>query len=215
MIADDDSADITLNNLYDNGVIIPSYDKYALPSINFTVKAINIEVAESVFMGTDGVATIEHAPASKYEITIEFNGVKLIREVKPSFKGLNNKINSDEGEISLDQDCIYDSAKDSILTNGIQFAKDMTIDGQGYIIDAKGLSNIFYFDDNNTYNLTLKNIIFANAIGANGSAVYFKGNKIEIINCTFINNTADFEGDAVYVAGAASNSNKITESVFM
>ena len=217
MTVDEDSVDISLNNLYDNEVITTHCDKYALPSINFIIKAKNIEVGDSVVLGTNGEATIEHPPSSKYEITIGYNGVELTRDVKPSFKWLKDKINDEYNEISLDQDCIYDLAKDSSLTNGIEFAKDMTIDGQGHIIDARGLKNIFYFDDDtNSYSLTLKNIIFANATTINnGAAVYFKGNKIEIINCTFINNKAESEGDAIYIANALSNANKITKSAFI
>ena len=215
MALDDDSADITLNNLCDNGVIISSWDKYALPSINLTLKAKNVEVPETITLGTDGTATVEHAPAGVHEITVCYNGIELTRDVKSSFKWLKDKINSEGSEIYLEQDCIYDSTKDSSLTKGIEFAKDMTIDGQGHLIDAMGLSNIIYFDDDtSSYSLTLKNIVFANATGINGAAVYFKGNKIEIINCTFTNNKADSEGDAVYVANALSKANKITESLF-
>ena len=170
---------------------------------------------QAVSLGASGTASVEHAPSDAYTITVGYNGVELTREVKPTFKWLSNKINGEGSEFSLEQDCIYDSTKDYILTNGIEFAKDMTIDGQGHIIDARKSSNMFYFDDDtNSYSLTLKNIIFANAVGTNGAVVYFKGNKIEIINCTFINNTANLEGDAVYVANALSNENIITESVF-
>lgn len=215
MVVDDDSADITLNNLYNNWVVIFSYDKYALPSVNFTVKGRNVEVADCIVLESDGTAIIEHAPVDEYEITIGYNGVELTRDVKPSFKWLKDAVNSADSEILLQQDCIYDSIKDSGLTNGIEFAKDMVIDGQGCIIDAAGLSNIIYFDDDtNSYSLTLKNIVFANATGINGAAVYFRGNKLEIINCTFINNKADSEGDAVFVANAISNANRITGSQF-
>lgn len=51
MTVDDDSADITLNNLYDNGVITTSYDRYVLPSINLTLKGNNVEIAGSVARG--------------------------------------------------------------------------------------------------------------------------------------------------------------------
>lgn len=115
-----------------------------MPSINFTLNAKNVEIVDSVVLGSDGKATIEHAPSNKYEITIEYNGVELTRDVKPSFKWLNDKINEEGSEISLDQDCIYDSTRDTILTNGIEFAKDMTIDGQGHIIDAKKNQPIFF-----------------------------------------------------------------------
>ena len=211
---DNGKAEVSLNNLYESGVLNTNYDAYELPPIDLNVKGKNIVVENSVSL-VDGAGTIEFTPVDAYAITVNYNSVELIREVKPTFSMLKDKINSEGNEISLDQDYVYDSAKDSGLTNGIDFAKDVTIDGQGHVIDAKESSNIFYFNDNtDSYSLTLKNIIFANAIGTDGAAVYFKGKKIEIINCTFINNAATSQGDAVYVADASSNENKIVESLF-
>ncbi|MBQ2653992.1 MAG: right-handed parallel beta-helix repeat-containing protein, partial [Methanobrevibacter sp.] len=206
-------ATVSLNNLYENGVVSSNGD-YALPSIKFNVIGKNIAVPDSVTL-ENGEATISYQPTDAYSLTINYNGVELTREIKPTFKSLNDKIDSGTNQITLDQDYEYDSTKDSSLTRGIEFAKDMTIDGQGHIIDAKQSSNIFYFnDDTDSYSLTLKNIIFANATGTDGAAVYFKGKKIEIINCTFINNAATSQGDAIYIADASSNDNKITESLF-
>lgn len=207
-------ASVTLNNLYENGGITSSFSNYALPSIKLNVVGKGVEVPDSVTL-SNGVGTIVFTPADAYVITVSYNGVELTREIKPTFSMLKDKINSEVNEITLNQDYVYDSVKDSGLTNGIDFAKDMAIDGQGHIIDAKESSNIFYFNDNtDSYSLTLKNIIFANATGTDGAAVYFKGKKIEIINCTFINNAATSQGDAVYVADAKSSENKITESLF-
>ena len=212
---DQGTATVTLNNLYENGVVTVDND-YALPSIKFDVATKGTTADDNAVLAANGAGTFGFVPADAYEITISYNGVELTRDVKPTFASLNNKINDVANEITLEQDYIYDSTKDSGLTNGIEFAKDMTIDGQGHIIDAKHLTNIFYFnDDTGSYSLTLKNIIFANATGTNGAAVYFKGNKIEIINCTFINNAATSQGDAVYVVDAASSENKITESRFI
>ena len=216
LVNNDESATVSLNNLLENDVVTTNCE-YTLPIIDLTVDAMGITVPNGVRLESNGMANIAHEPADAYSMTISFDGVNLItEEIKPSFSLLSNKISSDGvTEIILQQDYIYDSSKDSILTNGIEFAKDMTIDGQGHLIDAKQSSNIFYFnDETNSYSLTLKNIIFANATGTNGAAVYFKGKKIEIINCTFINNKADSEGDAIYIADATSTDNRITGSEF-
>ena len=70
-----------------------------------------------------------------------------------------NKINNDiSGELSLKQDYNYDSDKDSSLTSGIEITKSLTIDGNGHILDAKGLTNIFNFnDETGSQDLILKN----------------------------------------------------------
>ena len=211
---DNGQAAVSLNNLYKDGVLTTNAP-YTLPSLKFKVKGTNVDVVDNVVLDNDGKATIDYTPTDAYAITVDYNGAKLTKEVIPTFILLQNKINNDvSGEVSLDQDYVYDSTKDASLTNGVEFAKDMVIDGKGHIIDAKGLSNIFYFDDDtDSKNLILKNIIFKNAIGADGAVVYFKGNKIEVINCTFINNAASGQGDALYII-ANSNENKITESFF-
>ena len=147
MVLDDQgTVTVNLNNLYENGVITVDSD-YALPSIKFEVVGKGVEVPDSVTL-SNGVGTIEFTPADVYAITVSYNGVELTREIIPTFTLLNDKVNAEGSEISLDQDYIYDSTKDSGLTNGIEFAKDMTIDGQGHSIDAKQSSNIFYFNDN-------------------------------------------------------------------
>ncbi|WP_462315202.1 Ig-like domain-containing protein [Methanobrevibacter sp.] len=208
----DTTATVSLNNLYDGGVL----NNYDLPPIEFDVKAVNIESPNKISLGKTGKSTIEFESTPAYSVTIRYNTVELKNAILPTFKTLKDQIDNLDGEeLSLNLDYCYDSDKDNELTNGIVFSKNLTIDGQGHIIDAKGLKNIFYFnDDSDSKNLTLKNIIFTNAFGTNGSAIYFKGNRIQIINCTFLNNTAD-NGDAVYIANAQSSENQITKSTFI
>ncbi|MEE1128713.1 MAG: hypothetical protein UHW99_01895, partial [Methanobrevibacter sp.] len=210
----DGTATLSLK-LYDNtrGIIESTYDA---PKIKFDLTGVNVEVPSSVTLDDDGKATFTYEPADAYSITASYYGSEVKAEITPTFKLINDKINNNDiSELTLDQDIDYDPVKDSSLTNGIEFAKDMIIDGQGHILDAKGLSNIIYFnDDTHSKNLILKNLVFKNAVGTDGAAVYFKGNKIEVINCTFINNTASGQGDALYII-ANSNENRITESAFI
>lgn len=112
--------------------------------------------------------------------------------------------------------------------NGISINKNLTIDGNGFTINANGKARIFniagssvtlqnikfingklegmgaalYCKDSN---LTIINCTFSNnhATGDNsqGGAVYFKGDKLIIFNSEFIANTADYDGGAVYLKG--------------
>jgi len=210
-------AKLTLNNLYDgNGIIIDN--NYALPTITFNTKSSNTQLTKNnITLNDDGKDNIEHSFSKKYSITASYNGIELTRSFVywASFTELKTQVDGATGELVLDQNYAFNPNADT--PNDIIFSKTLTIDGAGFTIDAKGLSNIFNFnDDTNTNSLTLKNIIFANATGENGAAVYFNGNMIEIINCTFINNTPTGQGAVIYVNGTNNNvENRITQSTFI
>ena len=71
----------------------------------------------------------------------------------------------------------------------ISIGKSITIDGQGYTMDAQGNSYVF---NANCNSLTLNNITFINA--CDDSAVCIEGYGV-VVNCSFINTTAG----AVYI----------------
>ena len=94
-------------------------------------------------------------------------------------------------------------------TSGISINKKITVDGNGYTIDARNNCRIFSVSGTN---VVLKNIVFKNAYySGNGGAVYWSGSSGSIINCTFINDYSNY-GGAVYWY---SSSGKITDSTFI
>jgi len=75
---------------------------------------------------------------------------------------------------------------DIYIKNSIKITQDdLTIDGNGHTIDAQNNSQIFNITGNN---ITLKNIIFKNALTkkSGGAILNFKG-TIKVIDCEFIN----------------------------
>ena len=80
--------------------------------------------------------------------------------------------------------------------------KNLTIDGQGYTIDANNMGRIFNITTIK-YNVTLKNIVFKNAMYGSGAggAIYFKGTNLTVENCTFESNKNHHSkgGGAIYV----------------
>ncbi|WP_292884718.1 Ig-like domain-containing protein [Methanobrevibacter sp. UBA212] len=214
---------VTVNNWYyldlyvdkENGdatVSLKNEDgsNYALPSIKLNVEGINITVPNTVELNLDnnGQSTFSFQPAEEYSITVSYNGVVLSKVIRPNtFTVLKDLIeNSAEGVVYLDQDYAYSSTKDTTITNGIEIAKSITIDGNGYTINANGLSNIFYIN-NESNSITLRNINFVNAVGDEGSVVYARANNVEIINCTFVENVAT--GSLVYIDATGNISNSI------
>ena len=96
--------------------------------------------------------------------------------------------------------------EDDFGPEGIIIDRSITIDGNGFIIDAQGKSRIFKVTADN---VTLKNINFINGNSIMGGSVYFdKSGTVE--NCNFINNTATENGGAIF----ATNNTIILNSVF-
>ena len=112
------------------------------------------------------------------------------------------------GTIKLVNNYTYSSG-DSI--DGIVISKDITIDGDGHMVDGANTASIFNITNN--AHVTLKNIILSNAIGTNGSAITLTSREnVEIINATFINNSA-LNGGAIYIAAADTSSITSSSSI--
>ena len=207
----DGVATVSLNNL-NNG---EKYQSYALPEFTFDLSAINATLDKTnVTIGSTGENTVNYdMKQPKGSLTVSSDDVSLTKEIKliGNFTKLKNDIeNSQESVIKLEHNYKYNSNTDSELTNGVEITKSITIDGQGCTIDANGLKNIFYLNDN-TKELVLKNIKFVNAVGSEGAAVYAKANKVTIINCSFISNDAS---DSVVFIDSTTQS-EITNSIFI
>ncbi|WP_298502357.1 hypothetical protein [uncultured Methanobrevibacter sp.] len=116
---------------------------------------------------------------------------------------------SDNGIINLEHNYTYTVGTDTI-TEGIGISKNLTINGNGFAIDAQGKSRIFNIDGGT--NVLLNNITFTNGFSeGNGGAILAYGN-VDIVGSRFINNTA-VDGGAVYF-GVVCNASKI-DSVFI
>ena len=75
--------------------------------------------------------------------------------------------------------------------------------GGDVIFDGLNQSNIFTVT---SQTLNIDNIIFRNATGENGSALYFaNGLSNSLINATFLNNHATQNGGAIFIEGECRN----------
>ena len=93
----------------------------------------------------------------------------------------------------------------------ISIDKEMTIDGQGHIVDANEASRVFYIDSGG---VTLRNITFVNGfVEDSGGIVYFEENAgSQIVDCSFINCSAQY-GGALYFSTATTS--QISNSTFI
>ena len=70
-----------------------------------------------------------------------------------------------------------------------------TFIGNSTILDGQGAMSMLFAS--NSGNVTLKNIIFANGAYKGGGAIMVDRVNVQIINCTFTNNTASETGGAI------------------
>ena len=157
-------------------------------------------------------------------ITATFENIinTIVIDIKESFETLQTIINNaEEGStIILDKNYFYN---EGFTVHGVEINKNLTIDGNGHIIDGANSARIFHVTAGN---VVFKNITLINAnLDQNGygAAIWVDGKAIAI-NCTFNNNYADYgaaiaNGDAInctfnsnnvkYWGGAIFNGNAI------
>jgi predicted outer membrane repeat protein len=115
-----------------------------------------------------------------------------------TFSELQNKINSagQGSTINLDKDYTYNDGFD---TSGIQISKALTINGNDYTIDGKGLSRIF---DIEASNVNLKGLTLINGYCEDdkGGAILWNGDSGSIVESTLEYNAA-LAGGAIYWNG--------------
>ena len=110
------------------------------------------------------------------------------------FKELSEMVNGDETTLNLEKNYKY-SPGDEALSDGITVSKPVTINGNGYTIDASGSARIFNIQSSN---VVINNVRFINAYASNeGGALIGTVSIVTINNCTFENNTADGSAGAV------------------
>ena len=80
-------------------------------------------------------------------------------------------------------------------TIGIMGMENVKIIGNSTILDGQGMTEIFFIE--NSANIMMQDITFINGNFDDGGAVIATYSNVQIIDCTFINNTASLMGGAI------------------
>ena len=119
-----------------------------------------------------------------------------------TFTALQKKIdNAESGAvISLDKDYTYDAGFD---TRGIQIKKDLTINGNGHVLNGLSQSRILliHFGAIANNKVTLNNIKFINGNTKLYGGAIFNYAELTVNNCVFENNYAKYCGGAINSIG--------------
>ena len=150
----------------------------------------------------DGVASFTLTGLSKgtHTINVEYWGDEKFSSDYVEFK-LSVTSNPETTDLKtliseLEDDAVLKLTKDYGITETINIEKGITIDGNGHIIDANGLTRIFSLK---AWNIVLKNIVFKNSHAtSDGGAVYIDCvYNCKIISCSFINCSDTRNGGAI------------------
>ena len=163
--------------------------------------ALTLSVASASETG-DGIDN-ELLETTGEEDTIAINGVSgdnLKETDDGTFTALQNRIDSasENSEISLENDHAYDGNFNN--GKGIIFNKSIAVNGNGYAIDGRNISNIF--QASGPIRLIFNNVSFINGYAdAEGAFSSFDVDYLEFSNCVFSNNNGTI-GSAVSLCGA-------------
>ena len=175
-------------------------------------KLIILSILLAALLAISAVSAAENTTADvdKLKDDASTNDLKLTDN--ETFSNLQNKIDAAEegGIVNIENNYTYD---DSFSNNGIVITKPITINGNGFTINALGQSRIFNITA--TSNVILNNITFINGYSNLGGAIIFNNavSNVEIDHCKFINNTATENGGAIYAKGIFRN-NTVKNSEF-
>ena len=114
------------------------------------------------------------------------------------FIDLKNKIdNARPGTVlTLENDYKF---TDNVISTGITVSKSLTIDGNGYTIDALNKGRIFNVTSGP---VTIKNLTIKNANGNNqGGVIHWSGGSGCVSNCTFLDCKSTQNGGTIYWTG--------------
>ena len=152
-----------------NGITTSEYDNTLLPEINLTITTTEGIVDKSV-VGLDETVKFSPAESGIKRVTAQIeDAVQTIEFSMGDFNILQGVINNaNSSVINLTHNYIYDQW--DTMTEGVLIDRNVTINGNGFTIDAKGKSRIFEVTAGfiNITDVTLKN---GNA--DNGGALYF------------------------------------------
>ena len=212
------TADATFSNVtyfeYEGNTIFntddkPAVNNYSKANQTFTIQFFdkNDTLLQTIVKNSDlnGNLNLIGAPVGKHHVVISrmdddyytaIQGKAIC--VLGDFAILQNLINAldDNGVLSLNRTYVYTIGADNI-TEGIVINKtNITIEGNGYSINALFMSRIFQVLTND---VKFHNVNFANASGLEGAFIFgVDVNNTDIINCSF-ENTFPYQVDEMVV----------------
>ena len=147
------------------------------------------------------VSASEMANDTTSDLILSENNKILTSNSDGTFTDLASEIASATGELNLTRNYVY-SDDDSDYVAGINITQQLTINGNGFIIDGSHQARAFNIG---APSVMLTDISFVNCYTwfEHGGAILWKADSGTLVNCTFFNNTATKDGGFQAVNGGA------------
>ena len=152
-----------------DGTTTGEYDNTLLPEINLTITTTGGIVDKSV-VGLDETVKFSPAESGIKRVTAQIeNASQTIEFSLGDFEILQEVINNaNSSVINLTRNYTYNQW--DTMTDGVLIDKNVTINGNGFTIDAKGKSRIFKVTAGS---INITNVTLKNGNAGNGGAIYF------------------------------------------
>ena len=131
-----------------------------------------------------------------------------------TFTDLNATIDNQESHVSLDKDYYrFNSSSDDVFKEGVVISRNMTLSGNGSVIDGNHEVRCLMIESN--CSVVLENLTFMNGFtDSNGAGVYMKQNSSLILrNCIFKNNKV-YNSNGGGLSAAALTNTDIYNCIF-
>ena len=159
------------------------------------VRPVVYTIGSSIFNSTTGVSDI-YSDLDTFVVYAKVDNQVLCWAGDGSFKSLNDliSITNTGGIVNIPINYTFNNLVDSDFAEGIIVDKSLTINGNGFTIDACDVARIFNIIGND---VILENITLVNGNATCGGAVLWNATGGKVNRSKFYNNTA-VNGSAIY-----------------
>ena len=198
-----DTSNITFKLYQYHSGVISDYDNAPFKNLDLTITATNGNVKGTAKLGEPIQFTPTRGGTASVTATVE--DVRQTVEINVGggdFDLLQDLVNNESlSVINLERSYTYNEF--DTITGGVRITRPITINGNGFTIDAKGKSRIFKVTAGS---INITDVTLKNGKADNGGAIYFV-NAISNsnINATYINNTATRGGANDFDSVSGSN----------
>ena len=195
-----DTSNITFKLYQYHSGVVSDYDNVPFKNLDLTITATKGNVKGTAKLGEPIQFTPTRGGTASVTATMENVHQTVEINVKGDFDLLQDLVNNESlSIINLERNYTYNEF--DTITGGVRINRPITINGNGFTIDAKGKSRIFHVTAGS---INITDVTLKNGKADSGGAIYFK-NAISNsnINATYINNTANAQ--AVYYDGGGAN----------